>query len=134
MSRPDFGADVDAFRHQLREWLTHNLPPKLPPVYDDGALAVHREWERRLASVTKLFWSQMQARIFETALEVMGPDSELDDDVEVSGTSIDMQHRYWHARGAQIFAGMSEVQRNLLAERMLGLPKGPSARTQEAAR
>jgi alkylation response protein AidB-like acyl-CoA dehydrogenase len=85
----------------------------------------------RLASVTKLFWSQMQTRIFETALEVMGPDSELDDGVEVSGTSIDLQHRYWHARGAQIFAGTSEVQRNIIAERMLGLPKGPSARTHE---
>jgi alkylation response protein AidB-like acyl-CoA dehydrogenase len=88
---------------------------------------------RRLASVTKLFWSEMQTRIFETALEVLGPYAELDDDA-ARGSSSGVQRRYWHARGAQIFAGTSEVQRNLIAERLLGLPKSPKPQPSEVAR
>jgi alkylation response protein AidB-like acyl-CoA dehydrogenase len=81
-----------------------------------------------MASVTKLFWSEMQTRIFETALDILGPLSELSDTEDRPGVGSDLQRRYWHARGAQIFAGTSEIQRNVIGERLLGLPKQPIQR------
>jgi alkylation response protein AidB-like acyl-CoA dehydrogenase len=79
---------------------------------------------RQLSSVTKLYWSEMQARIFETAFDVLGPLAEVDED-EAPTAWIALHRRYWHARGGQIFAGTSEIQRNIIAERLLGLPKEP---------
>lgn len=77
------------------------------------------------ASVTKLYWSEMEARIFETAVQVLGPRAELHRAPEAL-TSQDFQRRYWHARAARIYAGTSEVQKNIIAERVLGLPKEPA--------
>ncbi|GAB2960470.1 acyl-CoA dehydrogenase family protein [Amycolatopsis acidiphila] len=76
------------------------------------------------ASMTKLFWSEMEARIFETALYILGPLAEMGDDAW-QGVAPGLHRRYWHARAARIFAGTSEVQRNIVAERVLGLPREP---------
>jgi len=75
------------------------------------------------ASLTKLFWSEMEARIFETAIDTLGPLAELDGDAPGALTRGDFHRRYWHARASRIFAGTSEIQRNVIAERLLGLPK-----------
>lgn len=77
------------------------------------------------ASITKLYWSEMEARIFETAIEVLGPRAELHGAPAALGPE-DFHRRYWHARAARIYAGTNEVQRNIIAERVLGLPKEPA--------
>lgn len=74
------------------------------------------------ASVTKLYWSEMESRIFETALELLGADAERLEHPYAS-VPADLHRRYWHARAAKIFAGTNEVQRNLIARRLLGLPR-----------
>ena len=76
------------------------------------------------ASATKLLWSELERDIYETGLEVIGPAGEI---VEPGMGLVDAEawhSRYWFARAATIYAGTSEIQRNVLAERVLGLPKG----------
>jgi alkylation response protein AidB-like acyl-CoA dehydrogenase len=66
------------------------------------------------ASVTKLFWSQLDVALHETALELLGPDAEL------AGPWLD---GYLFALAGPIYAGTNEIQRNVVAERLLGLPR-----------
>ncbi len=76
------------------------------------------------ASVVKLFWSEMSQRMHETALHLLGPRSIL------LGDPRGFAHGRWarsylYYRAATIFAGTSEIQRNILAQRVLGLPREP---------
>ena len=75
-------------------------------------------------SVEKLFWSEMYQRQLETSLEMEGPFSQL---IEGSAHAIDggkWPYLMLYSRGRTIAAGSSEVQRNIIAERVLGLPRG----------
>lgn len=77
------------------------------------------------ASLNKLFWSTMERDIFETGMDVLGPYAELADDV-LDGVDIPSWHKhYWYARAACIYAGTTQIQKNIIAERVLGLPKEP---------
>jgi alkylation response protein AidB-like acyl-CoA dehydrogenase len=66
------------------------------------------------SSVTKVFWSDLDVAIHQTALELRGPDAELTD----SWTD-----GLLFALGGPIYAGTNEIQRNIIAERLLGLPR-----------
>ena len=68
------------------------------------------------SSVTKVFWSQLDVDIHQTALDLRGPDAEL------AGPWTD---GYLFALGGPIYAGTNEIQRNIIAERLLGLPREP---------
>ncbi|AWB93240.1 acyl-CoA dehydrogenase family protein [Aeromicrobium chenweiae] len=74
------------------------------------------------ASMGKLWWSEMQVRLHEFGLRMVGERAELID-LGADEPSTLLQ-RYWLGRAAQIYAGSSEIQRNIIAERVLGLPKG----------
>src|SRR6188472_1683524 len=70
------------------------------------------------ASVPKLHWSEANQRLGKLALELLGPEAQVMDD-----------EGYWQwlqlrSRGNTIEAGTSEILRNIVAERVLGLPKG----------
>jgi len=74
-------------------------------------------------SVEKLFWSEMYQRMLETALAMEGPYSQL-----VKGSAHVPDGGQWphlmlYSRGRTIAAGSSEIQRNIIAERVLGLPR-----------
>jgi alkylation response protein AidB-like acyl-CoA dehydrogenase len=69
------------------------------------------------ASVTKLLWSELERDIHDARLELFGEHGAL------TGDDPEGQHRYWYARAATIYAGTSEIQRNIVAERILGLPR-----------
>ena len=69
-------------------------------------------------STLKLYWSEMNQRTQQTAQEVLGPYAQHSD--FDNGT---WQFSYLRARGNTIEAGTSEIQRNIIAERVLGLPK-----------
>ncbi|MCW1958966.1 MAG: acyl-CoA dehydrogenase family protein [Mycobacterium sp.] len=66
------------------------------------------------SSVTKVFWSDLDVALHQTALDLRGPDAELVD----SWTD-----GLLFALGGPIYAGTNEVQRNIIAERLLGLPR-----------
>ena len=76
------------------------------------------------SAMGKLFWSELQVRLFELGLRAIGPHAELWDTDALSAASAGWRQRYWLARAALIYAGTSEIQRNIIAERVLGLPKG----------
>jgi len=69
-------------------------------------------------STQKLYWSEMNQRTQQTAQEILGPYGQLSD---FDGGI--WQYSYLRARGNTIEAGTSEIQRNIIAERVLGLPK-----------
>jgi alkylation response protein AidB-like acyl-CoA dehydrogenase len=86
------------------------------------------------ASLNKLFWSTMERDIFETGMEVMGPYAELTDEGAIDGVDSYAWHKqYWYSRAACIYAGTSQIQKNIIAERVLGLPKEPRPATTSAA-
>lgn len=75
-------------------------------------------------SIEKLFWSEMYQRMLDTALAVEGPYAQL---VKGSPRVPDQgkwPHLMLYSRGRTIAAGSSEIQRNIVAERVLGLPRG----------
>ncbi|MHB8572806.1 MAG: acyl-CoA dehydrogenase family protein [Candidatus Dormibacteria bacterium] len=75
-------------------------------------------------SVNKLFWSEVQKRMMDFALELEGPYSQLMHGSDYSLDDGAMQFHYLRSKGNSIEAGTSEVLRNIIAERVLGLPKG----------
>lgn len=74
------------------------------------------------ASMGKLWWSEMQVRLFELGLSMLGDEAMLVDGQP--GEPANLRQRYWLGRAAGIYAGSNEIQRNIIAERVLGLPKG----------
>ncbi len=75
-------------------------------------------------SISKLLWSELNQRMNEFALTLAGPRATLG---EGSRHAIDdgrWQYGLLRARGNTIEEGTSEVQRSIIAERLLGLPKG----------
>ena len=67
------------------------------------------------ASMTKVFWSELDLRIHEVALAILGPTAEFDDTGWMKG--------FEFALSGPIYAGTNEIQRNVIAERVLGLPR-----------
>jgi alkylation response protein AidB-like acyl-CoA dehydrogenase len=65
-------------------------------------------------SVNKVFWSELDVAMHETALELLGPTSEL---------RSPWMDGYLFSLSGPIYAGTNEVQRNVVAERILGLPR-----------
>ncbi|CAN5268822.1 acyl-CoA dehydrogenase family protein [soil metagenome] len=72
-------------------------------------------------SVAKLVWSEANQRVTKLALELLGPDAPLADANAPYGGY--WQHQQLRSRGNTIEAGTSEILRNIIAERVLGLPR-----------
>ncbi len=76
------------------------------------------------ASLTKLYWSEMDKRIQETALAIEGLYGALAPESPFAIEDGRWQYGWMWAQGETIYAGSSEIQRNIIAERVLGLPRG----------
>jgi alkylation response protein AidB-like acyl-CoA dehydrogenase len=76
-------------------------------------------------SVVKLFWADMSQRLSETALAVLGPGALLmaADDHAIDGGR--WARSVLSTRANSIMGGTSEIQRNVIGERLLGLPREP---------
>lgn len=75
-------------------------------------------------SVNKLMWSELNQRISETALDLLGPWGTLAEGEERAPEEGRWAYAYLRSRANSIEGGTSEVLRNILAERVLGLPRG----------
>ncbi len=75
-------------------------------------------------TINKLMWSEVNQRLMETALEVEGPAALLADGEESAPAGGRWSYQFLRSRANSIEGGTSEVLRNILAERVLGLPRG----------
>jgi alkylation response protein AidB-like acyl-CoA dehydrogenase len=76
-----------------------------------------------LNAVFKLNRSEIQQRVYEFAMRALGPAGELGPEGLPDGVGEDFHDRYWHARASSIYAGTNEIQRKIIADRVLGLPR-----------
>ncbi len=92
-----------------------------------SALAAKREPGPE-ASVSKLFWSEYHKRFGEIATSVLGPDAMVGGQARDGEYSLGRwQTTFIMSRAGTIFSGTSEIQRNIIGERALGLPRQPSS-------
>ncbi|MDW3215250.1 MAG: acyl-CoA dehydrogenase family protein [Ilumatobacteraceae bacterium] len=66
------------------------------------------------SSINKIWWSELDIGIHELALDLLGPDAELEHA---------WSKAFQFALSGPIYAGTNEIQRNIAAERLLGLPR-----------
>ena len=76
------------------------------------------------ASLVKLYWSELDKRMQETAIAVQGMYGALDPDSPWAVEHGRWQYGWMWSQAETIYAGSSEIQRNIIAERVLGLPRG----------
>src|SRR5262250_2151516 len=84
------------------------------------------------SSITKLSYSEFEKRYYELCLEILGPYGQITDggleettlDVDSSsGVRSSWAYAFLWARAGTIYSGSSEIQKNVIGERVLGLPK-----------
>jgi len=75
-------------------------------------------------SMEKLFWSELFQSMMETAMSMTGSFAALAPGDPLAPMGGRWPHLYLYSRGRTIAAGSSEIQRSIIAERVLGLPKG----------
>ncbi|ALS33657.1 hypothetical protein PTRA_a2583 [Pseudoalteromonas translucida KMM 520] len=83
---------------------------------DDGGL-------QKEALIYKLFWATWHRDLGELAMDVLGPEAEILESGPYTLTRL--QAMYLFVRSDTIYGGTNEIQRNIIAERGLGMPKEP---------
>jgi alkylation response protein AidB-like acyl-CoA dehydrogenase len=110
-----------------------NLTAAISGAKDPGVIA--------LGATNKMFWSEMHQRAMELAIDVFGADAMLIDtgpaigswpgavrDGRREGYPVSpMMSAFFFSRSETIWGGTSQIQRNIVGERVLGLPKEPTA-------
>jgi alkylation response protein AidB-like acyl-CoA dehydrogenase len=74
-------------------------------------------------SALKLFWSEMSQRLHRLALDVLGPAAPLGAGATDNPGEGEWQRSWLYYQAASIFAGTNEIQRTIIGERVLGLPR-----------
>jgi alkylation response protein AidB-like acyl-CoA dehydrogenase len=75
-----------------------------------------------LGAIHKLTWSTLQVALYELGMRALDGQVELGDAATLPGVK-NWTERYWLARASLIYSGANQIQRNIIAERVLGLPK-----------
>jgi alkylation response protein AidB-like acyl-CoA dehydrogenase len=75
------------------------------------------------ASVNKVFWSEMDVRLHETAMRLLGDRAELTEGADGAVDGGAWAKAFQFSLAGPIYAGTNEIQRNVIAERVLGLPR-----------
>ncbi|MBJ22198.1 MAG: acyl-CoA dehydrogenase [bacterium] len=75
------------------------------------------------ANISKIFWANWHRDLGKLAMDVMGPAAEVaaGEPYDLSG----LQRMFLFTRSDTIYAGSNQIQRNIIAERVLGLPREP---------
>jgi alkylation response protein AidB-like acyl-CoA dehydrogenase len=75
------------------------------------------------SSLNKVFWSEMDVAMHEAALRLLGPEGELAPEAPHAVDHGAWMKGFQFALAGPIYAGTNEIQRNVVAERVLGLPR-----------
>ena len=75
-------------------------------------------------SSLKLYWSEMSKRLHDVGMAVLGPAAPLWRGADANPGEGRWQRSWLYYQGASIWAGTNEIQRNIVGERVLGLPRG----------
>jgi alkylation response protein AidB-like acyl-CoA dehydrogenase len=81
------------------------------------------------AMITKLYWASWHRDLGELAMDVLGPEALLGDQSVAPGSGYELtalQRLFLFTRSDTIYAGSNQIQRNIIGERALGLPKEPT--------
>ena len=73
--------------------------------------------------ITKIYWATWHRDLGKLAMDVLGPEAELAEKAPYE-LSI-LQQMYLFTRSDTIYAGTNQIQRNIISERALGLPREP---------
>ncbi|MGW4856316.1 acyl-CoA dehydrogenase family protein [Streptomyces sp. NPDC004288] len=76
------------------------------------------------SSLNKVFWSELDIALHETALDLLGPYGELSDAAGDAPAHGGWAEGHTFSLAGPVYAGTNEIQRDIIAERLLGLPKG----------
>ena len=74
------------------------------------------------SSIEKIFWSEYHQRMTDTAVELLGPQGQLEARSSLSRPEDDWAYQYLWSRAGTIYSGSSEIQRNIIAKRVLRMP------------
>ena len=74
------------------------------------------------SSIEKIFWSEYHQRMTDTAVELLGPQGQLEARSSLSRPEVDWAYQYLWSRAGTIYSGSSEIQRNIIAKRVLRMP------------
>ncbi|HVM40005.1 MAG TPA: acyl-CoA dehydrogenase family protein, partial [Acidimicrobiia bacterium] len=126
LARSTGAADDPAFRQRLaRAWIGLRVM-RFNAMRTLSSLARDAEPGPE-ASITKLVWSTWHRELGELAMGAAGPASLLAGEGTGSGYDLSpLQRMFLFSRSDTIYAGSSEIQRNVIGERALGLPREPS--------
>jgi alkylation response protein AidB-like acyl-CoA dehydrogenase len=75
--------------------------------------------------IAKLYWANLHRAIGKLAMDVLGPAAEIAEGPPYALSAL--QRRFLFSRADTIYAGSNQIQRNIIAERGLGLPREPRA-------
>jgi alkylation response protein AidB-like acyl-CoA dehydrogenase len=75
------------------------------------------------SSTNKIFWSVLDQRMHETAMHILGARAELLPHAPAAGDVGQWLDGFLFSQAGPIYAGTNEIQRNIIAERMLGMPR-----------
>ena len=91
------------------------------------ALSKHAHGRRPGAetATAKLYWSEMSQRLHATAMRVLGDEAPLWRGADGNPAGGRWQRSWLYYRAASIIAGTNEIQRNIIGERTMGLPREP---------
>ena len=76
-------------------------------------------------SALKLYWSEMSKRLHDTVMAVLGPAAPLWHGASENPGDGTWQRSWLYYQASSIWAGTNEIQRNILSERVLGMPREP---------
>jgi alkylation response protein AidB-like acyl-CoA dehydrogenase len=105
-------AAVEVRLFQLHNWRTLSRVARGEPPGPEG-------------SALKLYWSEMSKRLHDTVMTVLGPAAPLWHGADDNPGDGAWQRSWLYYQASSIWAGTNEIQRNILSERVLGLPREP---------
>jgi alkylation response protein AidB-like acyl-CoA dehydrogenase len=115
-------ADDPAIRQKIADFLAHVMILKMT-AYRSASEIERTGVPGPEGSTLKLLWSELDQRVKDTAIELLGEQGLVLEGDELSVEDGYWQHELLWSRAATIYAGTSEIQRNIIAQRVLGLPR-----------